>query len=704
VAYDDDDLLRLVREERRRSIGFGDTDNGQLTARRERALQYYKGEMPDVPALANRSQVVDSSIADAVETVLPDLMDIFIGGDDVATFVPQGAQDEDQAREESDYVQHVVLVENDGFLNFYTTIKDALLTTTGVFYWYWEEEEHDVPVAQVPAEQAELAQTQLEAQTGQETEAEEQPDGSVILTAKVTSGTVCIRAVPPEDFTVAFDTVDLKDTTYCAMRERVRVQDLILRGIDPEKARALPTYVIRNDVITEERDEAGENNLRSDAGPGDLRIVEARAHFIRVLDDENGKPTIKRVLTDGQETVTLEVEDVDQIPFAGLTPYMVPHRFYGESVADKLFEIQRIKTALWRAHLDSIYFGLNQRMEVAESKVSQNTIADLLRNEPGVPVRSTTGDAVRPITAGAPNFDTLASLEFAATVAESRSGIVRNAQGLNPDTLHDTASGALALISAAQKRVRMIARVLAETGIKDLFLGVHAMLRQGYGTEGKTYKPPSAKVRGQWKQPKPQSWPKREAMAIQVGVGGAGREHDLAVANNRLEIMERLIQMQGGTQGPLVDASNVHNALESWERASATKAPELYWSDPANTPPQQPKPDPKMVEAQQNAQLAQQQAQAQLQLEQAKAAAKLKADQQAAQQQFALDQQRIGGEIELKRQQAQESMALERWKAEQQLQLQREEAAATVALKREELKMKATTSTDVDDAVEALPG
>jgi hypothetical protein len=55
---------------------------------------------------------------------------------------------------------------------------------------------------------------------------------------------------------------------------------------------------------------------------------------------------------------------------------------------------------------------------------------------------------------------------------------VRNAQGLNPDTLHDTAKGAMMLLSAAQKRTRMIARVLAETLIKPLFLGLHSCIRE----------------------------------------------------------------------------------------------------------------------------------------------------------------------------------------------------------------------------------
>src|SRR5205807_4251155 len=100
-------------------------------------------------------------------------------------------------------------------------------------------------------------------------------------------------------------------------------------------------------------------------------------------------------------------------------------------------------------------------------RINESTIGDLLRNEPGVPIRSRTGDAIRPVTAGALGFDAFGALEYFSTVAESRTGIVRNAQGLNPDTLHDTAKGAIALMGNAQQRERLIARIYAETGNKD---------------------------------------------------------------------------------------------------------------------------------------------------------------------------------------------------------------------------------------------
>lgn len=683
MKYDEDELLKIVGEERKRSIGFGEGDSGELTADREKALQYAKGQMNDVPSLPNRSRAVDSTVADAIETVLPDVLEILIGGDDIATFIPQGEEDEEPAQEESDYITHVVMTENEGFLNAYTVCKDSLLTRTGVFYWSWEENEKTETQHAVPAELAAGAPMlqALAAQDGHDLDAEEQDDGSVNLNQTKKYGKVCIEPVPSEDFTVGADTKSLKTATYCAMRTRPRIQELIARGIDPEKARQLKPYSMRNDTVEIARDEAGEHNYPQDGGQADLRIVEVRAHFIR-LAGEDGELTVYRVTTDSEERVMLEWEEVGLIPFAAITPYMVPHRFYGESVADKLIEIQKIKTVLIRAGLDNIYFGLNQRMEVNESQASEHTIADLLRNEPGVPVRSKNGEAVRPISGGPLNVDPWMALEVASTMAESRSGIVRNAQGLNPDTLHATAKGALALMSMAQRRTRMIARIFAETGFKDLYLGVHATLRANYTED---HAPPSFKRKREWKQVQPADWPERNAMAIHVGVGSGGKDHDLAVATQRLELMQPVVMEQGGLEGPLLTANNLHAAFEEWERASGSKKADQFWSDPSdpNAPKPQPKPDPAMAKVQGDLQVEQAKVQAQTQGDAQRAQASLQLDQQKHQAQMQADAEQGAQKLQLQREQMQMEHQLKTEQAAAELQMRREIAAQELELKRE---------------------
>jgi hypothetical protein len=72
----------------------------------------------------------------------------------------------------------------------------------------------------------------------------------------------------------------------------------------------------------------------------------------------------------------------------------------------------------------------------------------------------------------------LAALEYMATVRENRTGIVRNNQGLDADSLNKTASGMNMLMSAAQQRQELIARVLAETAIKRLYRLVYRAIKR----------------------------------------------------------------------------------------------------------------------------------------------------------------------------------------------------------------------------------
>src|SRR6185312_563139 len=103
APYDQETMLCLVRSEMQRSVGFENDD--RLRADRLRALDYYKGDMrADIPALPNRSKAVSNDVADAVETILPDLMEIFTASGDVAAFVPMKPGDEDAARQETDYL------------------------------------------------------------------------------------------------------------------------------------------------------------------------------------------------------------------------------------------------------------------------------------------------------------------------------------------------------------------------------------------------------------------------------------------------------------------------------------------------------------------------------------------------------------------------------------------------------------------------
>lgn len=658
----DDELLSVVAEERAKSVGF-DHDEELRTAR-DLALNYSKGQMPDLPAMDGRSSAVSTDVADAIETILPDLVEIFTG-EDVATFTPVGPEDEDAARQETDYVNHVVFEENDGFLLLMGFIKDALQSKIGVCKAWWEE--YEGPAEEFTGKTLEEA-IAAKAQHGDAlTDATQNDDGTVDFKIQAqTKGRVCTELVAPEDFTVSRDTVKLAKTPYCAHRSRPRAYELLERGLSEETVKSLPSYGSDDDETDLARDTAGESN-EANAAQGDFRQVEIVEHYLRV------KGGYWRVLTDATDSILLEKEKVRAVRFYAITPYPVTHRFYGLSVADKLLEIQRIKTALLRMLLDSGYFALNQRMAVSEAESNEFTLNDLLLNEPNRPVRMERQGAVTPLSSGGLSFDAFGALEYMAVESEKRTGIVRNAQGLNPDTLHDTAKGAMALMASAAKRTRFIARIFAETGIKDLFLGVHALLRENATA------PAKARLRNKWVDVDFSKWGNRSDMTIEIGVGSGGHEQQLVAITHALEVMQGVVAQQGGLNGPLVTADNVYALLKKFfEQGLKFKSADPFISDPAEAPPQEPQPDPAVLEAQAKLQIEQAKVDGQRQIAEIKAQSEIETVRAVASEKAKLAREEAEERAALKRQEHAESMSLqaEKYAAE----LQHKRAVAEVEL------------------------
>jgi hypothetical protein len=118
--------------------------SAKLAEDRSDAMDYYLGDMSrDMPAQDGRSKAVSTDVAEAVEGMLPSLMDIFAGSDEVVRFEPVGPEDEAAAQQETDYVNHVFMQQNPGFMVLYSFVKDALLQKVGIVKVWWEEREEE---------------------------------------------------------------------------------------------------------------------------------------------------------------------------------------------------------------------------------------------------------------------------------------------------------------------------------------------------------------------------------------------------------------------------------------------------------------------------------------------------------------------------------------------------------------------------------
>jgi hypothetical protein len=240
--------------------------------------------------------------------------------------------------------------------------------------------------------------------------------------------------------------------------------------------------------------------------------------------------------------------------------------------------------------MDNMY-NVNDGRYVVRGDVN---LDDLLNSVPGGVVRAGSDGQVEPLVT--PPFGTQVAnmLEFLTVEREQRTGVMRYNQGQDSN-ITKTASGIGALMGAGNSRVELIARIFAETGVRELFLQMLRLVSRYQN------RPRIMRMRGQWIPIDPREWEDQLDIAVNVGLGTGSREYVAAQAQAILQIQERLAQ--AGLGGSLVTPENVYKALKTWLSSVGFKGDGGFFQDPSQTPPQPPKPDPKMIEVQQTGQI-----------------------------------------------------------------------------------------------------
>ncbi len=704
----------------------------KLSAARSDALMYYQGDMTkDMPSAVGRSSAVSMDVADTIEGMMPQLMEIFAGTDEVVKFEPVGPEDVKRAEQETDYINHVFMNQNPGFLVLYSFIKDALLSKTGIVKVWWEKEEREERETYYDKTTDEFAlivsnpdveiveHTEHPAEADPNAEALGNPVGGAIpggpgtgvaagpdiqraggmgggeppspqtlhditVVTKKTYARAHVLGVPPEEFGIERGARNIRDCNYCFHKVVDRTEaDLIAQGYDKEQVKRLPSY--RGESNTEElnRDTVDENsNAGSDEINTAARLVEITEHYVRMDYEDNGKASLYQVVTGGSQGEVLKRDDklaidpFDAIPFAAMTPVIMTHRFMGRSVADLVMDIQRIKTALLRGLLDSIYLATNRRTEVAESHASEDTLDDLLVSRPGGIVRTKLPGGLREIETGDVGTTVYPALEYMDQRLETRTGYTKRGQGIDADALSNQSATAAKIVeNASQARVRLIARIFAETGIRDLFWLLHATIKK-HGQQAAV-----VRLRNNWVSVDPREWKSREDLTIHVGLGTGGKAQQLA---------ETQILIGAQTQAiaaGMVSKRNLYATARRLTKVLGEPDCETYFVDPSKPPDQQ---DPSAAAIQPPADPKVQQIQMQAQLDAQSDQRKSQLDQQALQQKAQIETVQAQADIATQQQKTQADMAIADRKAqlEERLmlldhELKREMHAAELQMKRE---------------------
>lgn len=655
-------LGSIIQSEIRDSQNHFETE---YSADRLKAIDYYLGE-PFGNEVEGRSSVVTTDFADAVEQIMPSLMRIFTSSDKYVRYAPRTADDVEKAEQLTDYVNYIINNDNDGYRIMYNWFKDSLMFKLGVVKFSWDEtstvqeeeyeglteEEIALLLSNPDIEVVEREENYIATMTefGEEIQIVDNYDLKVKITKK--SGKIKIDNVPPEEFLFNRRAKSLEDCYFICHRTTMSVSDLVSMGYD---RKLIEDHAGKIDSEVDEERQKRFEDLESQSGrdPADPSQQDVIVHDIimKVDYDDDGVAEMRRILAIGDTgSEILENDICDYIPFAVISPILMPHRLVGRSMFDLTQDLQTIKSTLLRQYLDSTYHSVLPRIVAVEGQVN---LDDLLDGTAGGIIRTRSAGAVQPLSTNGVGAEIQPLMNYLDEVKSDRTGISKASQGLDPSILQSTTASAVsATVKGSQQKLESYARTIAETGVKDLFRGILHLV-SSYQQQERI-----VRLRNEFVAIDPQEGNSGFDVIVNVGLGTADDEQKIAFLQAIASKQETILQTLGA-DNPICDLSQYVNTLRQITEIGGFKDANQFFKAPQAV---------------------------QMQMQQQKAEKEGQPQQNPVMQ---AEMMKAQAEIEARKMKIEADIELARQKAIADIQLAREKMNAELEMRRQELGMEA---------------
>ena len=566
----DADLGELIARRRDASLHHL---NNKLSSSRKEANQFYRGDNLSLYGNSGDglSTVVSRDFLEAVESMLPGLIKPFVAGDETVRFEPKGPEDEEGAKQATEYINYLFQNHNDSVRVIYDFTKDGLQYRLGV-----AKIVHETVDDKVLETYQGLDALQVEAIEAEEDheivgEVVANPDGTfdVRCSKSVERATYRVYVIAPEEFLFEERLASLDDALFLGHRATKPAGDFIAMGLPKAKIKKLKG--VDND--SDEADDRHDMEDWPEANDDDLaRLVTVDECYIRCDYEGTGSLGWRKVFMPADGKDIIFQEEADDHPYATWTPIPIPHKLIGMSVFDLTRDLQMQGTAVIREAYNALYLSNRPMREVVEGQVN---FEDLLNPSIGGLVRTKQPNMVREIPSGGEGVmqQSMAMLENIASQREQRTGSTRYNQGMDANSLNKTATGISIIQNASTQRQELVARHLAE-GFKSIFKKMLGLVcRHGDKKE-------VIRLRGEWVEMDPRAWNAGYDMSVAVGLGTGNRMEQVGQLTNLLNIDQQIIELQNGADGPIVTLQNVYEKLKRMVEAMGMKGVENYYTDP----------------------------------------------------------------------------------------------------------------------------
>lgn len=551
--------------------------SSEFERERSRAQRYYNGDS-DLPVDANRSKYVATKVRDIIRSVRPSLMRVFTSSETPAVFVPSNVQQSMIADAQTKWVSQL-FYDLGGYETIYAAFHSAMLFKLGVVKFCYEEAGD-----QIYREYTGLSEQHVQMLTshpmveviGGEERQVVGPQGMVRvfdleIVATEMKGDVAMYWVPLTEFLIDRNATCKKDARVIAHRRNVIRGDVVAMGIDPDLLDDLNEDNVEVSRFAEESDaRRGYTVFPADDATQDWSMKEVllTEAYYRADLDGTGIPQLYKFLLGGTSYKLLDYERCDMIPFALFSIDPEPGTVFGKSLYDIVEKEQDALTSITRATIDNFHMTNNPRLAVHEHMVN---MADVLNNDLGSPIRVRAAGQIQVIDTPFTGSAALPLLQHLDHDVESKTGVTKAAAGLDPDAMQSTDKDAVRnTIQLAQGQVELMARNLAESGMKDLFCGllhlamtnldVNQILRMDQGNQP---------IRLDVFDP---------TMKMRVCVGtGTGDADNKEIMLNEIYAVQKEILMQYGPGNPVCTMQHMQNTIFDKMKLKGMHNPTRYF-------------------------------------------------------------------------------------------------------------------------------
>jgi hypothetical protein len=625
-------------------------EDGDLSQVRQENFNYFIGdEYGD--ERDGYSKFVTREALETVEWVLPSVLRVFLGGDDIVSFEPTGPGDEEAAKQETKITNHFVMKSNNdgegGFLSIHHWMKDCLMYPNGYIKAYMNEyektdvgiltginamgvqmitDDEDVEILEqrsrqiqipapppppmqpgppqgMPPPQGGPPQGMPPPQgpppmQGQPMPSSGVPDEGMIemevfdlkirTTKQVTE--LRIMAVPPEECLIDNDcqSLNLDEADFVCHRVRKTYTELVNEGYDADE---LDSVGLGEDY--QWNDERVNRLFYEDEDPDaededDPSMRTFWVHECYAWFDFNGDG-----LGEHRRVILIgdrvfENEETNYQPMIAMSAILMAHKHTGMGYIDIMKDLQVLQSVLTRQLLDNIYaINVRKKYFSEDSLTEDGSTMEALLNRQAEFV-PVRGPAMNAVV---PDM-TPSLIGDILPVIQHFADRVAIRTGVTPESsvaANDLQEVRQEVFANALDRASQRIEMLVRIFAETGFRQLMCKVHQLLRSHWDIEK--TIRISGNWVDVDPQGWRDRTDMNVEVGLGFNTKTQQMGMLVQLLEM-----QKEAAGQG-LSDPKKIFHGLEKLINASGMGDVRSFFVDPDSPEfqPPQPAPDPNMI-------------------------------------------------------------------------------------------------------------